>query len=427
MRKLFSIIRKELLILVRDRSGMALLFLMPSALVTLMALIQDAPFRDYQEVRIPALIINHDSGKTGSSIVDGLKSSRFFEIDSSKIPEEQLRDKVSKGHYEVGIYIPEQTSRRLKSMVQFYTDDILHGMGLADSVRADTIIDPAFSEIRVYFAPDIKKSFRNSVMNGILRVNASLESEALLGAFREQLSKDETDTTLREAPFGSMVSVRESSTGDTFQMERELNSVQHNVPAWTMFGMFFIVITLAGNMIREREEGSYVRILTMPVHPALILTGKMVAYTFICLAQCLLMFSVGLFLLPLTGLPALIIGQAWFSVLIVSISCSLAAVGFGLFAGTIFKTHQQSSTFGAVSVVILAALGGIWVPVYVMPEALQLLAGASPLHWGLSAFQHAFLGDGSIKPLLGDVSKLLLFFAATLFTSVFISKYLRST
>ena len=47
--------------------------------------------------------------------------------------------------------------------------------------------------------------------------------------------------------------------------------------------------------------------------------------------------------------------------------------------------------FGSVTIVILSALGGIWVPIEVLPYSLQLVAELSPLQWGLSLFQDVFV------------------------------------
>ena len=49
------------------------------------------------------------------------------------------------------------------------------------------------------------------------------------------------------------------------------NATQHNVPAWSMFAVFFIVVSLAGNMIRERETGCLNRLMTMPCSYAVYL------------------------------------------------------------------------------------------------------------------------------------------------------------
>jgi ABC-2 type transport system permease protein len=66
--KIIATIYKELLLLVRDPGGMALIFIMPLALVIVMALVQDAPFRDYQELKLDVLLVDMDADSLGNKI-----------------------------------------------------------------------------------------------------------------------------------------------------------------------------------------------------------------------------------------------------------------------------------------------------------------------------------------------------------------------
>lgn len=216
---------------------------------------------------------------------------------------------------------------------------------------------------------------------------------------------------------GSFVEYKEITTADFPQEAKQMNSVQHNVPAWTIFGMFFIVISLSGSIIKEREDGSYTRIRTMPGSYLVVMAGKILAYLLVCCIQAALMLLVGIFLLPHLGLPSLIIGSNWLALAVVTLAAGLAATGYGSMVGTLFRTHQQSSTFGSVSIVILAALGGIWVPVYVMPESIRIFAEYSPLYWGLTAYHKLFLDDAGLLTVFPFVLKLLLFFLVAIAVS----------
>src|ERR1700742_864609 len=99
-----------------------------------------------------------------------------------------------------------------------------------------------------------------------------------------------------------LVTVTEQSRSMGFD-SLSMNSVQHNVPAWTMFAMFFIVFPLAGNFIKEREDGSLLRLRLIAGSQLPFITGKYLFYLIICLLQFVLMMAVGLYLLPLLGLP----------------------------------------------------------------------------------------------------------------------------
>ncbi len=57
------------------------------------------------------------------------------------------------------------------------------------------------------------------------------------------------------------------------------NAVQHNVPAWILFGIFFIVVPLGINLVKEKNLGTYIRLRTSPVSYVIIMGGKIVTYT----------------------------------------------------------------------------------------------------------------------------------------------------
>ena len=104
---------------------------------------------------------------------------------------------------------------------------------------------------------------------------------------------------------------------------------------------------------------------------------------------------------------------------LVAFFAGLAAVGLGLLLGTIAKSQEQSAPFGATFVVILAALGGVWVPVFAMPKFMQVLSGISPMNWGLNAFYDVFLRNVGIIELLPEIALLFLFFLITTGISIF--------
>jgi ABC-2 type transport system permease protein len=70
--------------------------------------------------------------------------------------------------------------------------------------------------------------------------------------------------------------------------------------------------------------------------------------------------------------------------------------------------------FGAVSVVCAAAVGGLMVPVYVMPPAMQTLSAFSPLAWGLTAIIEIAVREGTLDSVRQELLCLAAFCAVTL-------------
>jgi len=171
-------------------------------------------------------------------------------------------------------------------------------------------------------------------------------------------------------------------------------------------------------MVKEKNQGTFVRLRTNPVPYAIVLGGKTIVFLTVALLQFALMLLVGVYLFPALGLPKLDVSDKLPLLFFVAFFAGLAAVGLGLLLGTIAKTQEQSAPFGATFVVILAALGGVWVPVFAMPKFMQALSKISPMNWGLEAFYDVFLRNVALKALLPEIALLFLFFLITTIISI---------
>ncbi len=199
------------------------------------------------------------------------------------------------------------------------------------------------------------------------------------------------------------------------------NSSEHNVPAWTVFAIFFIVIPLSGQMINEKKLGTLKRIKTFPTNMVYHYSGKVVIYTLTSILQVLILILIGHFVLPLIGLPEFPI-DSLFRVLVFTIFIGLASSSFAIAVGTIARTQHQASIFGSISVVILAAIGGIWVPTYVMSDAMQVIAQLSPLNWSLEGYHKIILQHSDWALVLPNILKLLAFSVLAISLAVVYSK-----
>jgi len=125
-----------------------------------------------------------------------------------------------------------------------------------------------------------------------------------------------------------------------------------------------------------------------------------------------LILAVGVWGLPLLGGDRLTLGNAPGAIALLSVSASLAAIGFALLIATFARTPEQATTFSATTVMILAALGGIMVPKMVMPPVMQQLAELTPFSWGLEGFLDIFIRGGGVHEIVPEVVRLLGFGAA---------------
>ncbi|WP_339713609.1 ABC-2 transporter permease [uncultured Kriegella sp.] len=410
MHKLWASTYKEILLLVRDIGGLAILFLMPLLLLIVITLVQDSTFKTITDTKLPILMVDYDKGTVSENIHENLAESNSFQI-ISKTSEEEAKQLVLRGDYQLAIVIPENLSTDLDQKVTENVDGILAKFGLEEGEDSIPVVKSKLEpkEVKLYFDPATQQSFKSSVKNGIDRMISKIETQTIYKAFQEQLTDDASEVIFDTENFITFTEiVPGKNSGNIIP-----NSSQHNVPAWTLFAIFFIILPLSINMVKEKNQGTFVRLRTNPVSYATVLGGKTLVYTSVCLVQFALMLLIGVFLFPMMGLPELDVSGRLPLLFVVALFAGLAAVGLGLLLGTIARTQEQSAPFGATLVVILAALGGVWVPIFVMPKFMQLLSNISPMNWGLNAFYDVFLRHSEFSEIIPEIALLFGFFAVT--------------
>lgn len=411
MKKILATILKEWTLTRRDVAGFMLLFLMPAILIIVMALVQDAPFKDYQELHFDLLVADHDNGSLSKAIKDGLHESKKFRIidsiDNKPVTEEQLKTLLQEGTYKVGLVIPKGTTAEMVNAANIVANSVSEKVGLG-RMPAREMRDSL--HIKMYFDPVAKPTFRMSISFALDKYITFSCSKVLV----DRLSKMGSAVTETEvSPTNDFekvfrgIGVEEEQLNDNGVASKFINSVQHNVPAWAIFGMFFIVIPIAGHSIRERDEGSALRIELIPGARSFVALGKILFYTIVCTIQFFVMICIGLWVMPLIGLPSLYLGVNSWSLLPLALAIGVAATSYGYFVGSVFKTTNQAMPFGAISIVILSAMGGIWVPVDLLSPTMQNIALASPLRWGLDGVNHIILRNGGFTDIIPNILVLL--------------------
>ncbi len=174
---------------------------------------------------------------------------------------------------------------------------------------------------------------------------------------------------------------------------RRMTGVQQSVPAWLVFGMFFVVIPIAGVLIQERNEGTLARLHTFGVPTRTILGGKLLAFLMLNWVQLGFMLAIGRWVVPVFGGDALHFDVAlpWF--ISITLATSFAAVGMALLISSYANTFDHAAALGSGLNVIMGAIAGVMVPRVIMPPSLQTISEWSPMGWALDGMQTVFLGN----------------------------------
>jgi ABC-2 type transport system permease protein len=410
--KLKATIIKDLRVLLRDRIGLIFMFGMPVALVLIVTSIQNNTFELVNKNKAPLIVCNRDTGSTGSQLIQALDKIGLFkliEIETTQ-DDKEIKARVQARDALLAVVIPKDFSVRIAAKTKKVVAKALNTFGLGDSLdhRAgkDTTADP----VTLYYHPVLQESFRRSAQGALYSALQLVESKQLLKTLYFSLNEKDLPESLENDILTNRTTIRELPVSR--DGSRSLpNASQHNVPAWTIFAMFFVVLSLGSGIVREKLNGSFVRLKTLPTSYLVAILSKQITYLGVTLAQAAIIFAIGVWLFPVMGLPRLNLPADWPGLVFVTFLCGWCAVSYAICIGVFAQTEEQANGFGAASIVMLAAIGGLMVPGFAMPGSFQIPMKLSPLHWCLEAYYGLFLEGGKLKDVLTNVIPLFIFIA----------------
>ncbi|MCJ7686622.1 MAG: ABC transporter permease [Desulfobacteraceae bacterium] len=435
MKEFFATLHKEFLIFSRDRTGLGIVFLMPVVLVLVVSLVQEGTWVAITAQNMEVLVVDDDRGFLGNAVVQGLADSGLCrvvtEISGKSITMGEARKSIMSGRYKFAVIVPAGSTRLVRDRVK-KTMALLFS-GKRGAHPHDIAGKGEAARVTLMLAPDLTSLFQEALIANIRLLLRGVEMAVL----QEEVMTRVAGFSSWKTGVASKPDEGKAKAGLALPKQglvrlgleyprKESNivpsSVQQNVPAWSLFGMFFILIPMAGSIITERMQGTLVRLYTTPAPISAVFGGKIAMYTAVCCVQFCLMLGIGLFILPLLGLPRLVITGGAAAIPLVVFAAALAAVGFGLLMGCIFSSLMKAAMFGAVCIVIFAALGGIMVPVFVMPKMLKMISNISPLAWAQNAFTEIFARGGGLPDVWVEICALLFFSLASLLAAWIIER-----
>jgi len=404
--KLWATILKDLRILTRDKVGLTLMFVMPIVLAIVITAVQNATFELVNDNKIPLLLCNRDSGGASRQLLQAIEKIGMFNIKqvTKDETEQQITDRMHAKDALVAIVVPKHFSATISARAKSISGKALNRFGVQNDTAAAT--PEGIEPVILYYHPVLQQSFRASVQGALRSALQIVENKQILKSLYFSLNEKELPASFENEIVNSQAGINEIPI--LRNGSRNIpNATQHNIPAWTIFAMFFIVISLGSSIVREKLSGSFLRLKTLPTSYLVALLSKQIAYLAVALLQTAVIFSIGVWLFPHMGLPPLNIPEDKIGLLIVSVVCGWCAVSYAICIGVFAQTQEQANGFGAVSIVLLAAIGGILVPSFAMPASFQGIMKLSPLHWCLEAFYGLFLEGGKLKDVLLNILPLL--------------------
>ena len=398
-RQIAAIALKELKILMKDLEALALLFAMPVFFILVMSFALEGVFEAGSADRpIELLLVNLDDGRMARQITEDIESIEglkvVMEINGKRLTRDGAERLVKERANPVALLFERNFSESVARFVD---------TAKADPPRVTLIMDPATN--RQLLAP-VQAAIRALVERRVATArqihHIRTRFSALGGKVPEYLAGLE-NTAGRYAPAVELEILAPAGTTTAVRP----SATEQNVPGYTVFGVFFIVLPLAAGFMREKHDGTFQRILAAPISKSTLLIGKLLPYYLLNLVQIGLMFTVGavLFGIHMGQLHALVL---------VSLALAACANGLGLMVAALGRTEAQIGALGVFFAVILSALGGMMVPTFVMPEIMKTFSLLTPHAWALSGYHDVML-RGLGLPDVWKETAVLLGFAAFFF------------
>ena len=169
-----------------------------------------------------------------------------------------------------------------------------------------------------------------------------------------------------------------------------------------MFVLMNLLIFGGTTVASERREGVMRRFMVHPISKLQLVYGKIAGLLGLALVQIAYMLFVSMLLMKFR------IGAQFFPVLVVLLVYAWAAGSLGVLIGSLSSRDDKIVGICVLSSIVMAALGGCWWPLEIVPDKVRMFAHITPPAWAMDALHQLISFGGSWR----EIAPALLILAA---------------
>jgi ABC-2 type transport system permease protein len=374
---MFKLFKKDLTLFFHDQRSVILTFLLPVILITLFAFAYGS-IGAYNGRSEPVKLLVSDLDQTRSSKeiinkIDSLEDISIVISDSVK-----SKELVIRGKYACALIIYNGFQDSLESgnttpIELVYDRSREMEIGILQQNLISTLMSSSGEII-------IKKSIEKYLQDQFPDIDKSIGDNILKTAIKE-------DNVSPAIKWTSVVGEK----NDT-----KLGLIQA-VAGTAILMLLFSVAGVGTSILEEKENGTINRLLYSPLKGSTILYGKMLFAFFISILQLTAMFLFAwlIFNMDLSiNIPALIL---------MIIATAFAVSSLGIFLAAVAKTRQQAQNLSTILILVMSAIGGSMIPLFIMPSILQKIALVSVNYWGIQGFYDIFWRTLPLEAILSKI------------------------
>ncbi len=394
--RILAITFKELKVIVIDREALALLFAMPIFFILVMSFALEGVFEAGTKDHPIEILVVHQPGcpLADQAIADLKRMGGFALIETHEgmpLTPEKAERLIRKGSYPLALFFPEG-----------FTEQFM-GDGRNPRSGEGTVYLMSDPAMNLQLLSAVKGTIEGVIEHRVMLASLWQHSQNFFGVppGKDEKIMSPLEELDRSGQKGRKVNVVHTYPKH-FSVGRRPTATEQNVPAYTIFGVFFIVLTLASSFLKEKQDGTFQRIQSAPLSKTTLLLGKLFPYYLVNLIQIALMFCIGvlIFGIKIGSLPALIM---------VSLALAASANGLGLLVASLGRTEAQVNGLSVLLAVTMSALGGLMVPSFVMPDWMKTLSLFTPHAWALTGYHDVIIRGLGVKDIVKEMCLLMVF------------------
>lgn len=241
------------------------------------------------------------------------------------------------------------------------------------------------------------------ILRGVIKTMARLIQ--LAPENLQVLENQFSETSLKE-----LISVKVKQAGKLKTIPSGFN---HSVPGITVMFLLFTVLMYGGiNLLEERRQGQLERIILTPATYTDLIGGKWLNRVMIGMLQITLMFLAGRFLF------GVYLGESIPALFLVSLFFCGSIAGLSILFGCLIQKEEILIVLNILVANLMAALGGCWWPLELVPQGLRTVSFIFPTGWTMDAYHKLISFGYGFQEILPHIGFLALFSLVFLFLAV---------
>lgn len=402
-----SILKKDLRLYVRDRTGMMLGMLLPIALVTVFGMVMKFAFGgDSGMPKVELWVADEDGSEASARFVDSLRELAMLAVvpkpDAAPVSAQAARDKVKDGEAHHALIVGKGYGEALAAGKEpplvvvrdpgRTLEARLVGIGLMQATMA-----ASDGKGMPWMMASVMRR-QGMSEQGIARVRAGMDLvqgviDRFVGGDAELKAPASATAGAATSPgfdmasfFEDLVPVKHEDVTPPKRPKNLSHQLAHSVTGMTVMMLMFGLMACSVTLLQERDQGTLRRLLVSGAPRQALLLGKFLYCVTIGMVQLLVLFVYGDWMFAIAAFRDPV------TLFVLAFTWAAAATSFGMLVAVWAKTQKQAEGLSTMLILVMAALGGCWFPIQIadLPVWAEVVTHATLTHWAMSGFQGMF-------------------------------------